>query len=151
MPRKDPEERKQYERERAARRRQDPEYREQQKRYKQEHKDELHEYMLKWQRANRSKMHGYHDRSYLKRTYGITLEKFTEMLAVQGGACACCGRKPGDPGMPKRRFAVDHDHVTGKIRGILCFSCNVGIGSLGDSIEGLKKALAYLEASPQQS
>jgi hypothetical protein len=42
-------------------------------------------------------------------------------------------------------FHVDHCHETGKIRGLLCHSCNTGIGKLGDNLEGLQKAVSYLE------
>jgi hypothetical protein len=53
--------------------------------------------------------------------------------------CECCGTP-----LVKGKVHLDHDHVTGKFRGWLCNSCNLGIGALGDSIDGVKKALAYL-------
>lgn len=53
--------------------------------------------------------------------------------------CDCCGKPPG-----KKALALDHDHVTGKFRGWLCNCCNLGIGRLGDNIEGVASALAYL-------
>jgi hypothetical protein len=52
--------------------------------------------------------------------------------------CECCGRVP-------RKWCLDHDHKTNKIRGWLCDQCNTGIGKLGDTIEGLEKALKYLQ------
>jgi hypothetical protein len=74
--------------------------------------------------------------------YGMTPADYTAVLAAQGGRCACCGsRAPGGHG----RFHVDHDHQTGVVRGLLCSKCNLGIGSLGDTIEGLRSAVAYLE------
>ncbi|MDE2097011.1 MAG: hypothetical protein KGL39_07180 [Patescibacteria group bacterium] len=53
-------------------------------------------------------------------------------------ACECCGAKQ------TRALHLDHCHKTGKFRGWLCFSCNTGLGKLGDSTTGLKRALAYL-------
>jgi hypothetical protein len=64
------------------------------------------------------------------------------MFTEQKGKCACCGIRQNELTM---RFAVDHDHDTGLIRGLLCGNCNLGIGQLGDNIEGLMKALNYLE------
>jgi hypothetical protein len=64
--------------------------------------------------------HAYH----LKATYGITPEQYDEMLSAQGGTCAICAAPP----RPSRRLAVDHDHQTGKIRGLLCGLCNVSLG-----------------------
>jgi hypothetical protein len=72
---------------------------------------------------------------------GIDIGKAEAAKNTHDGACACCGGT--DPG--KRGWMVDHDHVTGEIRGILCNRCNLGIGLLGDSIEGVRKALTYLE------
>lgn len=54
--------------------------------------------------------------------------------------CECCGRKPNGKG----HLHYDHDHVNRKFRGWLCHSCNTAIGALGDTPEGLYRALAYL-------
>jgi len=81
----------------------------------------------------------------LRAAYGISLEEFHQRFANQNGACACCGGL--EPGGPKGQWNVDHDHLTGEVRGILCINCNLGIGKLGDSIEGLERALAYLKKS----
>lgn len=80
----------------------------------------------------------------LKRKFGISLNDYNEMLHRQGGACAICrsknvGRSDGI------KFAVDHDHNTGKIRGLLCKSCNTLLGNAKESIETLKAAKAYLQ------
>jgi hypothetical protein len=60
--------------------------------------------------------------------------------------CECCGRLSS---RPRRALALDHCHVTGKFRGWLCTACNLALGKLGDSIEGLERALAYLRRFEQ--
>ena len=78
---------------------------------------------------------------YLKSTYNITLQQYDEMLLEQGGVCAICGSDyPGYYG----RFAVDHNHETNEVRGLLCNQCNVGLGALQDSPDILLKAAHYL-------
>ena len=81
----------------------------------------------------------------IRRQYGISMEEFDELLEFQGGGCAICS-KPIDE--LRRRMNIDHDHKNGKVRGILCSGCNTGLGHLGDNVEGLKKALYYLENTP---
>ena len=76
----------------------------------------------------------------LKHNYGITYAEVLAMVDTQGG-CACCGTRT----VPKRGWECDHDHPTDTLRGILCRHCNSGIGMLGDTIEGVRKALIYLE------
>lgn len=75
----------------------------------------------------------------LKENYGINLKQYDEMLLRQNSKCAICG------GNCCRKFSVDHNHSTGKIRGLLCIRCNTGLGCFGDSIETLNKAKNYLE------
>src|SRR5512147_2648276 len=66
--------------------------------------------------------------SWLRRTYGTTLEEARALLEAHGGACAICRKRLGDVVFNARGTAVDHDHATGKVRGVLCHQCNVGIG-----------------------
>jgi hypothetical protein len=75
--------------------------------------------------------------------YGITLEEYNRLLESQGGGCAICGRKVNIDS--KFSLHVDHDHDTGKIRGILCSSCNLGIGKFDHDCSRLKNAIKYLE------
>lgn len=56
---------------------------------------------------------------YLQRTYGITSAEYDALLQAQDGRCAICEAKPR-----KKRLAVDHDHATGLVRGLLCTNCN---------------------------
>lgn len=81
-------------------------------------------------------------RRYNLARYSITPEQYDRILAEQGGGCACCGGRENRTG---KRLFVDHDHQTGAVRGILCHKCNAGIGALGDGVEGVRRALAYLE------
>lgn len=76
----------------------------------------------------------------LKRRHGITVEEYDKLLRLQGGMCAICH------GIDryKRRLAVDHDHKTQKIRGLLCTDCNRLLGRAHDSIEFLSSAASYL-------
>lgn len=63
----------------------------------------------------------------------------------QPSLCECCGKPPG-----KKGIALDHDHKTGKFRGWLCAKCNLGIGALGDSMEAVLAAIAYLERAARE-
>ncbi len=80
--------------------------------------------------------------NHLKCTFGITLVEYNQMFEEQQGCCAICGKHQASE---KRALAVDHDHETGRIRGLLCSGCNQGIGHLKDDITILRKAIAYLE------
>lgn len=77
------------------------------------------------------------------RLRGITPAEYDQMLAAQGGRCAICRRAP-DENERGRRLAIDHCHDTGRVRGLLCTLCNVGIGALGDDAERLAAAISYL-------
>lgn len=77
--------------------------------------------------------------------HGRTRAEIAERLARQGGACACCG-KPDLSGQDRHG---DHDHATGAFRGVLCRRCNTGIGMLGDTLDGLRAAICYLERHEQ--
>jgi hypothetical protein len=76
-----------------------------------------------------------------KRKYKLTETQLEKLLEL--GKCSCCGRLDnGD-----RDWCIDHDHVTGLVRGILCTHCNRGIGALGDNLEGALKAVQYLQVT----
>ena len=80
-------------------------------------------------------------RRNLRSRYGITVVQYDSLLAKQKGVCAICG-KPPDGG---KRLAVDHDHKTGKIRGLLHVRCNTAIGLLLDNVLLCRAAAKYLE------
>lgn len=75
--------------------------------------------------------------------YGLTPEQYDEMNGKQNGLCAICS-KP-EITKSKVRLAVDHDHKTGYVRGLLCNTCNTALGKFYDNIELLKSAIWYLE------
>ena len=86
--------------------------------------------------------------SDLQRRFGISLYDYSQMLLKQNGACAICkgtysGHRNGEP----KALAVDHDHKTGKVRGLLCEACNTGIGKLKEDVEILESAIRYLNNS----
>jgi hypothetical protein len=72
---------------------------------------------------------------------GIEPEVIPAMIAAQGGLCAIC-KRPEDG----RRLSLDHNHRTGKMRGLLCGECNLALGKFGDDVTRLASAIAYLEA-----
>lgn len=79
-------------------------------------------------------------RKYLLREkYGITLEQYDDMLNSQGGVCAICSSPP-----KRYHLSVDHCHETGDIRGLICRSCNFGLGYFGDTPESIKAVLDYV-------
>lgn len=79
----------------------------------------------------------------LKKAYGISEQDYERMLEAQGGFCAIC--RCLDP--LGRRLAVDHDHTNGRVRGLLCRSCNTALGKFSDSPLLLLSALAYVSKS----
>ena len=82
----------------------------------------------------------------LLRKYGINAELRDKLAEIQGG-CGICGAKV--PGGRYNTWNVDHCHHTGKVRGVLCWDCNVGIGKLKDDAQLLRRAIQWLEQSEQ--
>lgn len=78
----------------------------------------------------------------LRSRYGLDSISYQHLLASQDGRCAICGQEPN--GTP---LHVDHDHVTGKVRGLLCVRCNVVLGLLESESERVEKAIAYASRS----
>lgn len=99
------------------------------------------EYWQEWRYKNIDKCKS----ADIKRKFGITLIDFESMITAQQGECLICGVEFWSLNI--RDVAIDHDHKTGKIRGILCRKCNTGIGMFNDDLKVVKKAVAYLEGS----
>jgi hypothetical protein len=122
------------------------------KKWAKEHPEKVKQAKKKWKLKNPDKVKAYgksHPKKYdsakerimhIKRFYGITLEQYDKMFEEQGGVCAICDGINKDG----RRLFIDHDHKTGKIRGLLCCNCNRGVGSFRDSVNNLQRAIIYL-------
>jgi hypothetical protein len=76
-----------------------------------------------------------------KKNYGVSAEQYDEMLKRQNYSCKLCNKTVEDN---KQRLAVDHCHDTGKVRGLLCSTCNLGLGYFLDDASLLSKAIRYL-------
>jgi hypothetical protein len=74
--------------------------------------------------------------------FGITTDQYYKMLADQAGKCAICKRDETDNG---KDLAIDHDHSTGRVRGLLCHHCNAALGHVSDNVDHLQRMIAYLK------
>ena len=79
---------------------------------------------------------------YMKQ-YGITVEEYNHRVSEQEGLCKTCGQPPRGRGRHEV-LHVDHDHVTGEVRGLLCSQCNMALGLLGDSVDTLNAMILYV-------
>jgi hypothetical protein len=95
------------------------------RKYRKSHREEYQLVIKKWR---------------LKHYFGLSIEDFTAMVKKQNGRCAICGMPPGNKGL-----CVDHDHASGENRGLLCQTCNTGIGLLKEDPKIMKNAIAYLK------
>lgn len=103
-------------------------------------------YMRAWSRMAREHNPEYHKNAYLRKKYGVTIAWYNATHAEQNGVCAICEREETAVIKGKRiSLAVDHCHDTGKVRGLLCRSCNNAIGAFGHDPDLLFAAIAYLE------
>lgn len=111
--------------------------------YQQEHatsdagREQHRKARAKWNDGN----HAY----FLMYRYGITQERYEEMVAAQHGCCAICGVT--EPGGKAKVWHVDHCHSSNEVRGLLCGHCNRGLGQFADDPARLRAAAAYLEQS----
>jgi hypothetical protein len=88
-------------------------------------------------RETKQRLYGGNREYHLRQRYGLTSADVEAMIQTQGGTCAVC------PGKPEH---VDHDHESGKVRGILCFNCNQALGNVRDSSQVLRGLARYLDA-----
>ncbi len=102
-----------------------------QRKYRESHRGE---------RARKNRENPYCAREYrLKKEWGMSLQEYERRLLNQGGRCAIC------KGVSRNRaLAIDHNHLTGEIRGLLCQNCNIALGLFKDSPEMIQEALCYL-------
>ncbi len=88
-------------------------------------------------KATYTRLYGGTRHYHLQRRYGISATQVDELVTEQGGLCAICRTGKAEH--------VDHEHLTGRVRGMLCFNCNGGLGQFKDNPDVLKRAVAYLE------
>jgi hypothetical protein len=125
-----------------------------QKEYYQKNKDKILEYRIKnkdkiqKQNLTYKRFHKKEAKNkQLQKKYNITLEKYNKILDEQHGVCAICGKKePLKHFKSKQSYSlsVDHNHKTGKVRGLLCSNCNFIIGHSREKISVFQQAIIYL-------
>ncbi len=118
------------------------------KMYRQDNKRKEQLRHKKYYAGNREKLLVYAKKQYLgirrncdyELKYNITIRDYDEMFEKQNGVCAICG-------LPEitRRLSIDHDHKTGRVRGLLCVGCNITLGHAKENIERLRSMIAYLK------
>lgn len=114
-----------------------------QRKYYLAHRDDKIRSTLEYQRANPQKRALIGKRHKLKK-YGLTVEQYEGMVALQEGKCAICRKTPTGDGF-KGALHVDHNHATGRVRKLLCFNCNLMVGNAKESPEILRAAATYME------
>ena len=107
------------------------------------HKEEIAIKKKQYHLENRAKI----KEANYKRMYGISTAEYHELAAKQDYKCAICGKQEivNDAYKNVKPLSVDHCHSKGHVRGLLCNSCNIGLGMFKDNIESLKQAIKYLE------
>ena len=96
-------------------------------------------HMREWRAKNPERNKQTSRRAKIKKAYSISLEEYDKIFKSQGGLCAIC--YDSEKG---KRLAVDHCHSTGKIRGLLCQTCNRGLGMFYDNPVLLRRAISYV-------
>ena len=122
----------------VKRRQRSPAYRKYHAKWRAKNRKKLNAYSRDWNKQNWERVLEVQRASYLFKTYKITQAQYDEMLKRQRGRCALCRSTP------KAKLGVDHCHRTGHVRGLLCGSCNRGLGLFHDNPRTLRRALAYL-------
>ena len=100
-----------------------------------------------YQKENPGKVREWGWRKHIKKKYGMTADLYQTMFQAQNGTCAICEQPETHLYRNKQigYLAIDHDHATGKIRQLLCFNCNTGLGRFGDNADLLSKAAEYVK------
>jgi hypothetical protein len=108
------------------------------KKYREEHKECNKKRNKEYNKKNGAEHQLHHK-------YGITMKQKQQMIRKQSNQCSICGKELCTLLNDVSKACIDHNHTTGKIRGILCHSCNKGVGLLQDSPEILQNAINYLQ------
>ena len=99
-----------------------------------------------WQKQYREKNRQALSDGERQRRFGITPERYSELLKSQNGTCAICKQPETATRLGKvKALAVDHCHQSGAVRGLLCADCNTGIGKLKENVDIFQSAIQYLE------
>lgn len=106
------------------------------------------EYLKRLRETDPEKYYQKCRKSNLKK-YNLTIEEYDSLLQKQNGVCAICGKPPEDSCKKSKysddiKLHIDHDHETGRVRGLLCTKCNFGIGSFSDDIDLMLDAVYYV-------
>ena len=80
----------------------------------------------------------------MEKVYGVNIQDFHNLLIWQHGVCAICGREAKKAKSRHGQLVIDHDHKTGRVRGLLCSNCNVALGLFQENIDVLLSAQTYL-------
>ena len=114
--------------------------------YRAKHRDRLNAYQRAYDKAHPEKTRA-DNRTQRLRRYGLSHADYDAMISAQDGACAICKKPETHRGRngEVQRLAIDHNHVTGSVRALLCHSCNTGIGSFFDDPAVLRAAADYLD------
>ena len=110
-------------------------------------KNNPEKYKQQWERRSEKQAEYYQNNKddwhsrLIERNYGITSEDYDLMLSNQENVCAICE----DECISGKKLAVDHNHDTGEVRGLLCCKCNRGLGNFNDNLDLLRSAVLYLE------
>jgi hypothetical protein len=115
---------------------------EQQRKYRARNPEKWREYGKKWAKDNKERTHAMNRANQMKRDYGLSPEGYYLLFVYQLGSCAICCKEVDFLG---QHTHIDHDHKTGKVRGILCNLCNHLIGESLESPVILRRAIDYLE------
>lgn len=113
-----------------------------QKKYRKENPDKVRATNRLYRQNNREVVRQAQLKHTLNSVYGITIEEHNELYHKQEGRCAICGKHQSEC---NKRLAIDHDHNTGEVRGLLCSHCNQGLGHFKDNTELLVNAIQYLQ------
>ena len=117
----------------------------------QKNRDSERKKIREWAERNRDRV-----RNNQLAKYGITSSDYSRMRESQGNCCAICHRDESDVprsnyrGSAEHALHVDHCHITGSVRGLLCFNCNALLGKARDSIDILRAAIGYLETAQER-
>lgn len=110
------------------------------KAYRIKNKEKRLQAAIKWNIENKESRRISSRKHWLKKTYQISPEEWDNKFEKQKGCCSICGRHQSEF---KRQLSVDHNHITGEVRDLLCTSCNQAFGYVNEDINILEKMIAY--------